>query len=302
MKYVIDAGNDGRKLLDYLRKTLGLSRACVTSLKQKERGIELNGEHVTVRAVLRTGDVLSLETEDSADDENENVVPADIPIEILYEDNDIAAVNKPSGMPTHPSHGHYDDTLANALAYRYRGQKTPFVFRAVNRLDRDTSGIVLVARNRDAAYKMSKQMAQGGIKKTYTAIVTGEVREAGTVNANIKRRTESIITRCVCGDGEGQSAVTEYEPILVSKEMTALKIRLHTGRTHQIRVHTAYMGHPVVGDTLYGDPAGSPYISRQALHCSELSFVTPSGKTVTLNAPLFPDMEKVVSKIREDNK
>ena len=274
-----------------------MSRAELSHLKSLDTGIMINGVRVTVRAVLATGDVLFLDRDDAA--AGENVIPGDIPLDIIYEDDDIIALNKPAGMPTHPSHGHYYDTLANGLAFYFAKKSIPFVFRAVNRLDRDTSGIVLVAKNRASAYRISSEMSRGGIKKTYIAAAVGAVYQSGTVIANIKRRYESIIERTVCPENEGQYAETRYAPLYTDGKVTLLEVRPVTGRTHQIRVHMAYIGHPLCGDTLYGEE--SELIGRQALHCSRLEFTHPTtGERIILSAPLKGDMERLCRRIGAD--
>lgn len=297
MEIVITEAESGKCLRDYLKKDLGMSRAELSHLKSLETGIMINGIRVTVRAVLAAGDVLFLDRDDT--EAGENVVPCDIPLDIIYEDNDIIALNKPAGMPTHPSHGHYDDTLANGLAFYFAKKNIPFVFRAVNRLDRDTSGIVLVAKNRASAYRISSEMSRGEIKKTYIAAAEGAVYQSGTVIANIKRRYESIIERTVCPENEGQYAETRFTPLYTNGNVTLLEVHPVTGRTHQIRVHMAYIGHPLCGDTLYGKE--SELIGRQALHCSRLEFTHPAtGENITLTAPLKGDMERLCRRIGAD--
>lgn len=300
MIYHITEASSEKKLLDYLRKTLGLSRAEITALKKKENGILLNGSHVTVRAVLHTGDTLSLDQKDRTEDENENILPRELPLSVLYEDEELIAVNKPFGMPTHPSHGHFDDTLANAIAFYFKEKGIPFVFRAVNRLDRDTSGIVLIAKTRAAAYQLSRQLTEGSVIKRYLAVTDGILDKSGCVIANIKRAQESIITRVVCPEKEGQYAETRYTPIAWGENRTVLEVSPKTGRTHQIRVHLSHIGHPICGDTLYGRPEGSDQIARQALHCFSLTFRLPSsGREITVSAPLHPDMQTLVDRINE---
>ena len=297
MEIVINEAESGKCLRDYLKKDLRMSRAELSHLKSLDTGIMINGVRVTVRAVLAAGDVLVLDRDDAA--AGENVMPGDIPLEIIYEDGDIIALNKPAGMPTHPSHGHYYDTLANGLAFYFAKKSIPFVFRAVNRLDRDTSGIVLVAKNRASAYRISSEMSRGGIKKTYIAAAVGAVYQSGTVIANIKRRYESIIERTVCPENEGQYAETRYAPLYTDGKVTLLEVRPVTGRTHQIRVHMAYIGHPLCGDTLYGEE--SELIGRQALHCSRLEFTHPTtGERIILSAPLKGDMERLCRRIGAD--
>lgn len=297
MEIVITEAESGKSLRDYLKKDLGMSRAELSHLKSLETGIMINGVRVTVRAVLAAGDVLFLDRDDA--EAGENVVPSDIPLDIIYEDGEIIALNKPAGMPTHPSHGHYDDTLANGLAFYFAKKNIPFIFRAVNRLDRDTSGIVLVAKNRASAYRISSEMSRGGIKKTYIAVAEGAVYQSGTVIANIKRRYESIIERTVCPENEGQYAETRYTPLYTDGNVTLLEMHPVTGRTHQIRVHMAYIGHPLCGDTLYGKE--SELIGRQALHCSRLEFTHPAtGERITLTAPVKGDMERLCRRIGAD--
>jgi len=290
MPFVITKNEEGCLLRDYLRKTLGLSRAELTVLKQREEGILLNGKRVTVRAILHEGDLLTLDRADKAS--GETVLPRKLPLSILYEDEDLIAVNKPPAMPTHPSHGHYEDTLANALAYYFAAAGEPFVFRAVNRLDRDTSGVVLVAKNRGAAFQLSQAIAGGEVEKRYLALALGRITHPGTIEANIRRRTESMIARMVCPPTEGQAARTDYRPLAGSEEITLLEVTPMTGRTHQIRVHLASLGHPLLGDTLYGNP--SPLLARQGLHAASLTFRRPSdGEAITVTAPLPTDMAAI---------
>ncbi len=299
MEYIIDRENSGKTVLEYLKKTLFMSRAEISSLKKKELGMVLNGVRVTVRAVLSYGDILFLDRADGEDGLNENIVPADIPIDIIFENDDIIALNKPYAMPTHPSHGHYDDTLANALVNYFMKKDIPFVFRAVSRLDRDTSGIVLVAKNKASAYKLSRLISEGRINKTYTAAVEGKLSSSGVIIRNIKRRQESIIERVVCPDDEGQYCETHYSPIAYDGRYTLLSVSPITGRTHQIRVHMASIGHPILGDTLYGTACRD--IGRQALHCSSLEIPLDNGECLTLNASLHHDMERLVKRIKDNN-
>ena len=294
MDFIIKDGYDGKRVIDYLKNELHMSRAEITSLKLKEKGIILNEERVTVRAIMSKNDILSLDRADDLNSQNENIIPKYFPIDILYEDENMIAVNKPYGMPTHPSHGHFTDTLANALAYYFSEKNQPFVFRAVNRLDRDTSGVVLVAKNRFSAYNLSTQISKGLVNKTYTAIVSGVLSEGGTVIKNIKRFKESIIQRVVCDSNEGQYCETHYTPLASDGKITILSVTPRTGRTHQIRVHLSYIGHPIIGDTLYGDSETLNIIPRQALHCSSLTIKKPdSEEMITITAPLHNDMKKI---------
>lgn len=299
MEYLIDRDNSQKTLLEYLKKTLMMSRAEISSLKKKELGMVLNGRRVTVRAILSEGDTLFLDRSDGEDNLNDNIVPTDLPIDVILENDDIIAVNKPYAMPTHPSHGHYDDTLANALVHYFMKKDVPFVFRAISRLDRDTSGVVLVAKSKASAYPLSKLISEGRINKIYTAIVEGKISSPGVITKNIKRRQESIIERVVCPEGEGQYCETHYTPIASDGRYTLLSVSPKTGRTHQIRVHMASIGHPIVGDTLYG--CESDLINRQALHCSSLEIPLDNGEYLIITADLHGDMSKLAQEIKHNN-
>ncbi len=295
MIFTIPPQYNGKTLKELLKKELVLSRAAITALKVREDGMLLDGKRVTVRALLSEGQTLSLAVEDRAEDENLSIKPVFMPLSVLYEDGDVIALNKPSGMPTHPSKKHQEDTLANGLVYYYREKGVPFVFRAINRLDRDTSGCVLVAKNKNAAYFLSRRLSTE-FEKKYTAIACGRLEQSGTVEANIIRAEESKIKRRACESYEGQPARTEYVPLryIEKEDITVLSVTPVTGRTHQIRVHLSHIGHPILGDTLYGSPSGDSRISRQALHCSQLGFPLPSGGRISVIAPLYSDMETIL--------
>ncbi len=280
----------GLTVREVLAGRFGYSSRMIKKLKFSEGGILVNGSFVTVRYVLSRGDTLSLRVEDFPGDVSPYTVPADLPIDVLYEDEWVTAVNKPPGMPAHPSHGHRLDTVSNALAYRYRDKN--YVFRPVNRLDRDTSGCMLTSNTRDASYKMYRAMREGKIKKEYFAVAEGILPAAsGVIDARIARTPDSIITRMV--DEEGKEALTEYRVVAENGKRSLVALRPLTGRTHQIRVHLASLGAPITGDDLYGSP--SPLIGRQALHCAATSFPHPStGETVSVRAPLPDDMGELI--------
>lgn len=290
---------DGITVKEWLKRN-GYSRGYVTYLKKLPDGIAVNGEHSTVRRVMREGDVLSLADRDRPEDENEMLVPTPMELDIIYEDEDMIAVNKPSGMATHPSLGHFDDTLANSLAHYFSSQGKPFVFRAVNRLDRDTSGVVLVAKTRISAARLSVLMRDGKIKKTYTAILGGTLSPSnGRITAPIRRKEASVMLREVCESGAdgAKEAVTDYETVVSAGDVSLVSATPITGRTHQLRVHFAHMGAPIVGDGFYGSAETAPtmydrMINRQALHASSL-FLELQGKTMLFTAPLPEDMERI---------
>lgn len=289
MQIVIDNAYDGVLLRTYLRSVLGLSVKMISRLKNDEEGIVVNGTRVTVRYVLRAGDALSLM---DADRVSGRVIPADLPVEILYEDDDVVVVNKPPDMPTHPSHGHLDDTLANALLYRYRQMGIPFVFRPVSRLDRNTSGLVLVAKNKIASARLDAAIRERRIQKTYLALLCpAPKRERDTIETYICRTNASIITRRVCAaEEEGAAyALTEYETVASTSGAALVSAHPYTGRTHQLRVHFSFIGCPILGDDLYGEV--SQYIKRQALHAAQITFPHPrDGRAVTVSAPLPQDI------------
>lgn len=303
MDIVIEKKHHGAVLREYLRSEVGLSRAMLTKLKKDERGILLNGQRVTVRAVISEGDLLSLAVEDGVEDENPHLEAVELPLDIIYEDNEVVVVNKPYGMVTHTTHGHYGDSLANALYARYKEQGRAFVFRAINRLDRDTSGAVLVSKDRLSAFKLSSALQNGDIDKKYIAIVRGRLDGEGEIKGYICRCGDSIITRRVCTADEtgADYAHTRYRSLFASDEYSVILATPVTGRTHQLRVHFSSIGHPIVGDTMYGGEGSE--LERQALHAIVLRFPLPTnGVPCTAYAPLGDDMMLLSEKIGFDTK
>lgn len=288
MKEIITTEYDGCLLRNYILGKCKISHKLLTRLKAREDGILLNGQRVTVRSTLRENDVLELNFNDI---EGSDIPPVktDVIPDILFENEDLIILNKPPFMPTHPSHNHYSDTLANAVAYIFSERGISIKFRAITRLDRNTSGATLIAKNAKSAAILSSMMEKGMIEKKYLAICTGSLPDSFTVNKPICRERESIITRIVCEEGFGQSAVTYFEKICEHGNKTLLSVTPVTGRTHQIRVHLKHFGHPIIGDELYGEE--SEEIKRQALHACELTLKFPDGSILSVKAPLFPDMK-----------
>lgn len=280
---------DGMLLRSFIERRLHLSTKQLRSLKFRDDGILVNGEHATVRRRLCAGDEIRLATEDSAS--SEKIHPVDLPLDILLEDEHLVVPSKPAAMPTHPSHDHYDDTVANALAFRYREMGVPFVFRPINRLDRNTSGLLLIARSRLAASRLTDAMQAGEFQKIYLAVLDGVLPcDEGVIDAPLHRTAESIIVRETCSPDapDADPARTEYRVLARSDKHTLVEARPITGRTHQLRVHFASLGCPITGDDLYGSP--SPYIARHALHARSLSFPHPeSGKRLHVTSPLAED-------------
>ena len=289
LEYAVPPEFAGRTVLSFLRAN-GYSARVITGLKQNPHGIMLRNKKVTVQKTLKAGDTLVIYIRDKA---GENVVPRDIPLDIPFEDRDVAVVNKPAGMATHPSQDNYDTSLANALAFHFQSRGEDVTVRSVNRLDKNTSGLVLIAKNQLAAAKLSAELKNGGVHKEYLALVEGVPDDCGTVDAPIARAPGSTIERMVSESGE--RAVTHYK-LLLAGGFSLLRLTLETGRTHQIRVHMSHIGHPVAGDFLYGTEFSGGML-RHALHASRLSFTHPvTGETVDLFAPLPDDMSALCKK------
>lgn len=289
MRFIIKEGTPCQTVKEYLKSELKLSSKTVSLLKRRENGILLDGVPVTVAARLAPPCCIDLACEDTPEDENPYLIPEDIPLNVLYEDDSIVVVNKSPDMPTHPSMGHHTGTLANALGYRYRSR--PFVFRSVNRLDRGTSGVTLCALDRIAAAHYTRLLVKGCFRKTYLALVAGEAPLRGTVDFSIRRADSTVIKRETCSeDADGaESARTEFERLATNGEMSVLRVVPHTGRTHQIRVHLSSIGHPILGDWLYG--SADSMLTRPALHALSLEIVN-GEESQRFCAPVPHDMQK----------
>lgn len=288
LEYAVSDDFDGKKVLTYLKTELKASARLIRQLKNIPDGITLNGEHIRTVDTLRSGDVLRLHL--PKDSESGKIAePMRCELEILYEDSDLLIVNKPAGLALHPSHNHQGDTLANAVSYHLQSLGKSAVFRAVGRLDKGTSGIVVCALNKYAAARLS-----GRVYKEYLAVAEGVYEGEGTINRPIYRPDPIITLRTV--DERGERAVTRWRAVTGDGRRTLLKIRLETGRTHQIRVHFASMGTPLTGDTMYGEP--SKEISRQALHCCMCRLRHPvTGEELEFFAPLPEDMKGLIKEI-----
>ena len=296
MDIIINSELAGLTVLQVIKRCTSVSAAHLKRLKFSERGITVRGERVTVRYVLKDGDVLSLATED--EESGESATPTELPLDIVYEDENIVVPSKSANMPTHPSHGHYEDTVANALAFKYQKEGRPFVFRPVNRLDRNTSGLLLIAKNRPSAAFLAKKMKDGEVKKVYLAILSGVPAESeGYIETYMRRTAESIIVRENCAEGEGGDyALTLYKTLFSENGFSLVAASPVTGRTHQLRVHFSGIGCPLIGDDMYGEP--SDIIDRHALHSTALRLPLPfSGEALMLRAPMPDDMRKAAEKL-----
>ena len=294
MDYLIEKCDEGKCIRTFVKEKLKISAKLLTKLKKLEDGIMLSGKRVTVRAILKDGDVLTLNIEHEQNI-NDKIVASDTSVDIIFEDEYYIALNKPPFMPTHPSHNHYDDTLANAVAGLYKRRNTPFVFRAINRLDKNTSGVVIFAKSADSANKLSKLHQNKLIDKEYLAIAEGICNESGIIDGYIKRVDGSVMLREFSKDKTSEShqyCNTIYKKLANSDSASLLSVKITTGRTHQIRVSFSYIGHHIIGDDLYSQDT---YPNRHMLHCSCISFIHPyTKKQIFLKSPIPDDFKNVM--------
>lgn len=270
-----------------MTENLNFSRRLSKRLEISDK-LYVNGKVARLNKSVFRGDILSVEFDEDEDEYD----AVDIPIEIVYEDDDLLAVNKTAYIVVHPTKSHQGNTVANGVAYYFKQKDIKRKVRFVNRLDMNTSGIVIIAKHPYAHNELSNQMKSNEVDKYYYAIVEGTVKEdIGTINEPIARLNPEDIIRIV--HSSGKECITHYTVEKRFNNMTLVKLKLETGRTHQIRVHMKHIGHPVLGDTLYGK--GSELIGRQALHCYEMRFMQPlKGKEITITCPLPEDMKKVI--------
>lgn len=290
LEYQINDQYNNIPILSFL-KGQGYSHAVIVQLKKTTEGILLNGRWAYISDLLSAGDTLQVHWEENSS--SEQILPVELPFPILYEDEDILIVNKPAGMPIHPSMNNYDNTLANAAMYYFQQKGISFTYRCINRLDRDTSGLTILAKNMLSGGILAKHSGLRDIQREYTAIVSGNPKDFDTIYAPIGRLDGSTIERCV-DPANGKPAITHYRKLAYDpkKELSLIRLKLETGRTHQIRVHMSYAGFPLIGDFLYHPDYR--YIQRQALHASSLTFQHPvTGKIVHFEAPLPADMQQL---------
>ncbi len=285
--YSISEADHGLRIEQFLRRR-GYSRQNLTELKKMPDSIQVNGLNCILKKTLSPGDELTVRIQET--ESSEKIPAVHIPLRIIYEDEDILVVDKPAGLPMHPSMKNYHYSLANGLVWYYQQQKESFVFRCANRLDRDTSGLTVVAKHMLSANILSGMGYRHEIEREYLAIVRGNVfPPSGTIDAPLSRMEGSIIERKVDFE-HGERALTHYRVVEEKNGHSLVSLRLETGRTHQIRIHLKYLGFPLVGDYLYNPDM--EYISRQALHSCRLRFVHPITKErMTFRAPLPEDMQ-----------
>ena len=292
LTYFITNEENGQSVGEFL-KSKGYSKHLLSHLKTIPMSISAAGCQVSTAYVLKTGETLTIQLKEL--ESSRHIIPIPMKLDIVYEDEDLLVVNKPAGLPIHPSQGHFYHTLANGIAYYFQQKGEPFVYRAINRLDKDTSGLLILARHSLSASFLSKMVAERQIHRQYLAIAKGFTPQEDTITAPIARADDSTIERCVDFD-KGDYACTHffrlhYNPIL---DCSLLTLTLETGRTHQIRVHLKYIGHPLLGDFLYYPDFA--YMKRQALHSHRLEFCHPFTKEkLIFEVPLPADMQFIFS-------
>lgn len=294
--FKVPAEYTGQRADKYICSCTELSRSFAVTLLENGSCF-VNGAACKKNHKLKEGDVLELTVPDAEDPE---ILPENIPLDIVYEDDDLLVVNKPKGMVVHPAPGHYTGTLVNALMFHCKDSLSGIngIIRPgiVHRIDKDTSGLLIVAKNDSAHNGLAEQIKTHSFTRRYEAVVLGGVKENGTVNVPIARHKTDRKKMAVTADG--REAITHYEIIENHGRYTHLRLTLETGRTHQIRVHMSYIGHPVAGDPVYGD--GKPkWLDGQCLHAREIGFIHPStGKDLFFTSPLPEYFEKMLKNIK----
>lgn len=293
LSYPVGEEHRGMQVQQFLMRCHGYSRRMVTRLKREPDGILRNGSPLRMVDLLEEGDLLTVSLRETPEQPTISPNPG-LFAPVCYEDSDVVVFDKPAGMPVHPSHLHREDTLANYYMSRCAQAGDTAVFRPVNRLDRNTSGLCVVAKNAVAAAKLA-----GRVEKTYLAVVQGDLPESsGVIDAPIARAQQSIIVRVV--SPQGKPAVTRFRRLRRCGSCSLVEVTLETGRTHQIRVHFSWLGYPLAGDDLYG--GDTVQIGRQALHCAEVSFLHPQeGRAVHVTCPLPEDMQSLIHSTPRDS-
>ncbi|MDY3918629.1 MAG: RluA family pseudouridine synthase [Candidatus Limivivens sp.] len=292
-EYLITEKENGLRVADFLRSR-GYSHHILTTLKKSDDGICLNGVRCYATAFLKPLDRLTVILREETPSERIQPVPMDL--KIVYEDPDLLVVDKPADTPTHPSFQNHGNTLANGLAWYFQEQKIPFVYRCINRLDRDTTGLLIIAKHMLSGSILSDMVKNRKIHREYLALADGLVPDTGTIDAPIGRMEGSALARCIDFE-HGERAVTHFQRLAfhpggeTENGCSLVSLELETGRTHQIRVHMKYLGHPLPGDFLY-HPDYS-HINRQALHSHRLTFSHPiTGEALSFCSPMPRDMEE----------
>lgn len=294
--YRIPNSYEGHKISEFLRNQ-GISTKSIIRLKSDVENVLLNDEPGFINRILKKADRLTLCVKEL--ESSKKIPPVDLPLSIIYEDEDILIVNKPANMPIHPSMNNYENTLGNAVAYYYMKKGEPFLYRCINRLDRDTTGLTILAKHYLSCGILYDEMESREIKRTYYAIVENRtvfdapyahrLLQTGTIDLPLGRKPDSAIERMV-DIKNGDKAITHYRVLATNDGLSLLELQLDTGRTHQIRVHMQAIGHPLIGDFLYNSK--DTHMKRQALHAGKLSFRHPITKEMlSFTAPVPQDMQ-----------
>ncbi|MDP4120318.1 MAG: RluA family pseudouridine synthase [Bacillota bacterium] len=276
IEFIVPESFNNKDLKTFLKSYCKVSARMITRLVREENGITCNGKLIRTIDNVRSGDIIFLNL---PKDENA-IEPVYYPLDIVFEDDTLLVLNKPPHMPVHPTKIHQRDTLANAVVYHMKQNNELYKIRVINRLDRDTTGLVVIAKDRYSANFISKK-----IEKTYFALCEGVLKGSGTIDAPIRVKTGHTIQREVHENGE--RSITHYKVLKTNEDLTLLEIKLETGRTHQIRTHFSSIGHPLAGDDMYGGHLDK--IKRQALHCGEISFIHPKNREIIILKAEIPD-------------
>lgn len=289
--YRVEKDENDMTVERFLRKK-GVSRRVLIDLKKENDGITVDNKLIRTIDKLKTGDELKIKVREH--EFLDHIIPQDIKIDIIYKDEDMTVISKNAGIAVHPSQRNRENTVANALAFKAKKENKDFVFRAIGRLDKNTSGLLIVAENPLSAAILSDMSSKKLMRREYIAVCFGELPESGTINAPIKREAESIVTRIVADDGE--RAITHFKTIAYKDGFSLAHVWMETGRTHQIRVHMKHIGHPLPGDFLYNSDYS--IISRHALHAAFLNLNQPiTGEKLEFFSPLPEDMQRFFPEI-----
>lgn len=290
----VPAEYDKRKIREYLKEDLGLSTRLIRGAALDKR-ILVNEKAVKMNYMVSEGEhiVVILDKEES-----QNIEPEKMDLDIVYEDEDIIVINKKPYMVVHPTKSHFNGTLSNGVMYYFKETGQNSIVRLVSRLDMNTSGLIIIAKNQFAHMQLSKEMREEHFQKRYLALVHGNLKEReGTINKPIYRESDDVIKRVV--DPRGQESITHYRVLERYENADLVECLLETGRTHQIRVHLSYLGNPIYGDFLYGEEEDE-LIPRQALHAYGLDFYSPrTREKLSLRAEMPGDMKELIEKIKK---
>ena len=300
LTYVVRENIKDAKLRDYLKHTEKLSGRFLKSSGLNGK-IRVNNNVAKLNHRISSNDVIDI---DMKTDEHQNIEPEKMDIDVAYEDIDLIIVNKRPGIVVHPTRGYPSGTLANGVLYYFKEKNEKCIVRLVSRLDMDTSGLIIIAKNQYSHMALARDMQSKGVskkifEKSYMAVVHGNMEnKSGTIDLPIGNPNQDSARREVCD--EGQRSITHYEVVESFKNGDLLKVTLETGRTHQIRVHMSHIGHPLYGDSLYG-VAESEYINRQALHAYRLVIPHPrTGEMLTLESDLPEDINNLIIKLKSE--